>query len=59
LHSLKLNGKRIKDGEHSTSAHAFTELNEGYADMPMHMHTHTDIDFSSNKITAEIVTDNR
>jgi hypothetical protein len=69
LHSVKLHGKYIRGGEHSTSSHAFIELNEGYTKhtlVHMHAHTpthkrayaHTHIEFSSFKITVVIVTDN-
>jgi len=42
LHLLKLLGTHIGDGQHSTSSHAFIELNEGYTKNTLvHMHTQT------------------
>lgn len=44
LHSLKLHGKHIRGGEHSTSSHASIELSEGYTKhtlVRMHTQTHT------------------
>jgi len=41
LHSLKLHVKHIRGGEHSTSSHASTELNEGYTKHNTGAHAHT------------------
>jgi len=42
LHSLKLHRKNIRGGEHSTTYHAFIDLNEGYTKYRLvHIHTQT------------------